>query len=560
MEQKHGQIRKPVAYASRFLNKLDERCSTNELELLAIVWALEHFKYYLYGNKFTLQTDHQALLSALKNNRGNKTYQSRLLRWVDRLLPFNFIIEHIPGKNMGFADYPSRHPSGSPTPINEDDEKFVIILIDEIKHAFLKRTINPLGSNKPTGKFNQSESSVQNERNDVTNTKENTHSKESAFCHINSRNKLILSSHSLLSRIKPKLIAITTRACPKLNTVDIPIKKRFRAPNKNNSPMVIQNPSKIMRDTSTQTDPDSNKGKGLTVLNPDKHAELLTAIDNTPTPEYRMNFMRVFNEKFIAENSKKDLGPIIDVVESQDWLTLKKANPVFHKIYRDLSVTPSGCLLYDNRLVIPAKLRPMVLQTIHSKHPGQADMLALAKLVWYPHIHSEIVAQPQSCRHCIEKGKNLKPLTPKTNLGSLSSLVEPNEEIQMDFADPIPYKNNTQNNYILVTVDRLSKYPHAAIFNNCDTNSAIEYLENYCKVHGIPRSIRCDQAQAFKAKEFDIFCKNKNIKLKLAPVGDHRGTGMVERLIQTTKRRLAVLDIDPNWSNTTLANKLANII
>ena len=35
---------------------------------------------------------------------------------------------------------------------------------------------------------------------------------------------------------------------------------------------------------------------------------------------------------------------------------------------------------------------------------------------------------------------------------------------------------------------------------------------------------------------------------------------MVERLIQTKKRRLAVLDIDPNWSNTTLANRLASII
>ena len=202
----------------------------------------------------------------------------------------------------------------------------------------------------------------------------------------------------------------------------------------------------------------------------------------------------------------------------------------------------------------------MVLQTVHSKHPGQAGMLALAKLIWYPHIHSEIVAQAQSCKHCIEKGKNLKPLIPRTNLGSLPTLVEPNEEIQMDFAGPILFKNNTQNNYILVTVDRLSRYPHAEIFNNCDTNTAIEYLESYCKIHGIPRSIRCDQAQAFKAKEFDIFCKNKNIKLILAPAGDHRGTGMVERLIQTIKRRLAVLDIDPNWSNKTLPNRLANII
>ena len=187
LEQKHGQIWKPVAYASRFLNRLEERYSTNELELLAIVWALEHFKYYLYGNKFILQTDHQALLSALKNNRGNKTYQSRLSRWVDRLLPFNFTIEHTPGKNMGFADYLSRNPSSAPSPINEDDEKFVINLIEEMKHAILKQIINSFGSNKPTGNSNQSESLTQNERNDVTHAKENTHTKESAFCHSKSR-------------------------------------------------------------------------------------------------------------------------------------------------------------------------------------------------------------------------------------------------------------------------------------------------------------------------------------------------------------------------------------
>ena len=150
LEQKHNSIWKPVAYACRFLNKLEERYSTNELELLAIVWALEHFKYYLYGNRFTLQTDHQALLSALKNNRGNKTYQSRLSRWVDRLLPFNFNIEHIPGKNMGFADYLSRNPSGKASPESEDDEKYVINTIQEIKHAWLKHTIKPSELVKPT--------------------------------------------------------------------------------------------------------------------------------------------------------------------------------------------------------------------------------------------------------------------------------------------------------------------------------------------------------------------------------------------------------------------------
>ena len=50
------------------------------------------------------------------------------------------------------------------------------------------------------------------------------------------------------------------------------------------------------------------------------------------------------------------------------------------------------------------------------------------------------------------------------------------------------------------------------------------------------------------------------IKFLLAPDGDHRSTDMVEQLIQTIKRRLAVLEIDPNWSNTILANRLAIMI
>ena len=69
-----------IAYASRFLNSCEQKYSVNELELLAAVWAIEHFKYYLYGRRFTLITDHQALVSALQNNKGNKTYQSRLTR------------------------------------------------------------------------------------------------------------------------------------------------------------------------------------------------------------------------------------------------------------------------------------------------------------------------------------------------------------------------------------------------------------------------------------------------------------------------------------------------
>ena len=52
-----------VALASRFLNSVEEGHRINELELLGVVWSIEHFKYYLDGKLFTVIMDHRALLS-----------------------------------------------------------------------------------------------------------------------------------------------------------------------------------------------------------------------------------------------------------------------------------------------------------------------------------------------------------------------------------------------------------------------------------------------------------------------------------------------------------------
>ena len=81
------------------------------MELLAVVWAIEHFKTYVYGVRFQVISDHKALASVLKPNRSNKTFSSRLTRWVDRFLPFEFEVVHAPGRVLGFADYLSRHLS-----------------------------------------------------------------------------------------------------------------------------------------------------------------------------------------------------------------------------------------------------------------------------------------------------------------------------------------------------------------------------------------------------------------------------------------------------------------
>ena len=124
-----------VAFASRFLNSVEDRYSINELEILSVVWSVEHFKYYLYGKPFTVITDHRAHLSIMRENRSNKSYNSRLTRWVDRLLPFDFSIDHLSGSKLGLVDFISREPQQKAVNISTYDEQFIVAKLDVIKRG-----------------------------------------------------------------------------------------------------------------------------------------------------------------------------------------------------------------------------------------------------------------------------------------------------------------------------------------------------------------------------------------------------------------------------------------
>ena len=121
LEQRTANGWQTAAFASRFLNSV-ERYSINELELLGVVWSIEHFKCYLYGKSFTVITDHRALISIMRENRANKSYNSRLTRWVDRILPFDLTIDHLLGSKMGLVDYISRDPQQKAVKISAYDE------------------------------------------------------------------------------------------------------------------------------------------------------------------------------------------------------------------------------------------------------------------------------------------------------------------------------------------------------------------------------------------------------------------------------------------------------
>ena len=94
----------PITYVSRKLLPREQRYSTIEKECLAIKWALEELRYYVWGRHFTLVTDHAPLVWLARNKDTN----ARVTRWFLSLQPFAFSVVHRSGTAHGNADALSR--------------------------------------------------------------------------------------------------------------------------------------------------------------------------------------------------------------------------------------------------------------------------------------------------------------------------------------------------------------------------------------------------------------------------------------------------------------------
>ncbi|KAI5747679.1 hypothetical protein M8J77_017390 [Diaphorina citri] len=102
---------KPVAFASRRLNKAEENYSQVDKEALSIIFGVKKFDQHLWGQKFKIRSDCKALVSIFGSKHGfPQMAASRLQRYAVFLSGYNFDIEYITSEKNVLADALSRLP------------------------------------------------------------------------------------------------------------------------------------------------------------------------------------------------------------------------------------------------------------------------------------------------------------------------------------------------------------------------------------------------------------------------------------------------------------------
>ncbi|XP_053968616.1 uncharacterized protein K02A2.6-like [Anastrepha ludens] len=110
---------RPMAFASKTLDRHQVRYSQIEKEGLSIMFGVKRIHQYLYGRPFTLITDHKPLVSIFNPSSQLPTMTShRLQRWAITLMTYKYDVKYRKTAENEYADALSRLPLGP-------DEEFV---------------------------------------------------------------------------------------------------------------------------------------------------------------------------------------------------------------------------------------------------------------------------------------------------------------------------------------------------------------------------------------------------------------------------------------------------
>lgn len=230
-------------------------------------------------------------------------------------------------------------------------------------------------------------------------------------------------------------------------------------------------------------------------------------------------------QKAILED--KILAKTLEFVKNGCW-PVKNKDPEMEPYWQkrdELSII-NDVLAWDNRAVVPDKLKDRILKQLHRTHAGAARMKALARqTVWFPGIDKSIEAVAAKCKNCNESG-------PEKETVPLHPWAVPDrawQRIHIDYAGPF-----LQHMWLII-VDAKTKWPEVVKLNKATTTTTVKALKRIFAINGYAELIVSDNGTPFTSEEFREFLKEGAIRHTLAPPYHPRSNGLAERFVRTFK-------------------------
>jgi transposase InsO family protein len=227
-----------------------------------------------------------------------------------------------------------------------------------------------------------------------------------------------------------------------------------------------------------------------------------------------------------ATASDRLLQRVIKFVETQ-WpqkVHQKDLKPFFH--LRHLLSVEQGCLLREERLVLPVHLSKRLLRLAHAGHPGIVRMKRkLRETYWWPSMNNDIDHFVRHCQACQCSEKSFKPnVVPRMEIPVPDTAWS---KVAIDIAGPY-FTAPVGRRFIVTIIDYYSKFPEVLLTDTTTSLSIIKWLEEVFARYGNPDELVSDNGPQFVSHEFQYFLKSRNVKHHRASVYTPQQNGLVE--------------------------------
>lgn len=488
----------PIAYASRTLNRAESNYNTTEKELCAIVWGVKQFRPYLFGQKFNIVTDHQAL-NWLFNI---KDPGSRLTRWRLKLAEYEYEIHFKPGASNTNADALSR-----------------------INRVVTRSSKSPNSTESP----DCAEPSTSTEHSSSTeplSSYQKFLKEKVAFTP-----KVVESKGDIFETDQSMALAQCVSSDLKMTKgIALEFRRRFGGLNQ------------LRRLPRTVPDVLSLRLKEREIF----YLVTKQHFWQKPEPEHFFQSLQklrtLCEEREIRTLTCPRLGTGLDGLQ---WETVRS---MLQYIFRDSQVTIQ--VLVPETVTEEDQLQ--IIREFHENPMGghQGTTRTHQRISQHHNwkgMRKQIKKYIRECATCqANKSSNRTAREPMTITTTAS---RPFEKIYMDIVGPLT-KSYNGNVFILTLQDDLSKFAWAAPMPNHEANTVAKFfVTQFVCLHGLPQSLVTDCGTEFLSKVFKEVCQLLKIKQTSTSPYHPQSNGSLERSHRTLAEYLrSFVNKDPqNW-------------